>query len=81
MLYFMGCMFFSNFSCQPYVINIQLRNTNNICTDLYILLKPQSELGYLGTNGSDWLSANHRQPKSHCCLNVFSKVFAVLLLL
>ena len=23
MLYFMGCMFFSNFSCQPYVINIQ----------------------------------------------------------
>ena len=48
MLYFMGCMFFSNFSCQPYVINIQIRNTDNICTDLYILLKPQSELGYLG---------------------------------
>ena len=48
MVYFMGCMFFSNFSCQPYVINIQLRNTDNICTDLYILLKPQSELGYLG---------------------------------
>ena len=46
----MGCMFFSNFSCQPYVINIQLRNTDNICTDLYILLKPQSELGYLGSN-------------------------------
>ena len=46
----MGCMFFSNFSCQPYVINIQLRNTDNICTDLYILLKPQSELGYLGYN-------------------------------
>ena len=44
----MGCMFFSNFSCQPYVINIQLRNTDNICTDLYMLLKPQSELGYLG---------------------------------
>ena len=44
----MGCMFFSNFSCQPYVINIQIRNTDNICTDLYILLKPQSELGYLG---------------------------------
>ena len=50
MLYFMGCMFFSNFSCQPYVINIQLRNTDNICTDLYILLKPQSQLGYLGFN-------------------------------
>ena len=48
MVYFMGCMFFSNFSRQPYVINIQLRNTNNICTDLYILLKPQSKLGYLG---------------------------------
>ena len=45
----MGCMFFSNFSCQPYVINIQLRNTDNIYTDLYILLKPQSELGYLGS--------------------------------
>ena len=26
---------------------IQLRNTDNIRTDLYILLKPQSELGYL----------------------------------
>ena len=49
MLYFMGCMFFSNFSCQPCVINIQLRNTDNICTDLYILLKPQSQLGYLGS--------------------------------
>ena len=48
MAYFMGCMFFSNFSCQPYVINIQLCNTDNICTDLYILLKPQSKLGYLG---------------------------------
>ena len=46
----MGCMFFSNFSCQPYVINIQLCNTDNICTDLYILLKPQSKLGYLGAN-------------------------------
>ena len=23
-------------------------NTDNVCTDLYILLKPQSELGYLG---------------------------------
>ena len=32
------------------VINIQLRNTDNICTDLYILLKPQSELGYLGSH-------------------------------
>ena len=42
----MGCMFFSSFSCQPYVINIQLRNTDNICTDFYIL---QSELGYLGS--------------------------------
>ena len=51
MLYFMGCMFFSNFSCQPYVINIQVRNTDNISTDLYILLKPQSQLGYLGFNG------------------------------
>ena len=48
----MGCMFFSNFSCQPYVINIQLCNTDNICTDLYILLKPQSELGYLGLHTS-----------------------------
>ena len=46
----MGCMFFSNFSCQPYVINIQLRNTDNICTDLYILVKPQSQLGYLGVD-------------------------------
>ena len=27
---------------------LQLRNTDNIRTDLYILLKPQSELGYLG---------------------------------
>ena len=34
-----------------YVINIQyVRNTDNIRTDLYILLKPQSELGYLGSN-------------------------------
>ena len=33
-----------------HVINIQLRNTDNIRTDLYILLKPQSELGYLGSN-------------------------------
>ena len=49
MLYFIECMFFSNSSCQPYVINTQLRNTDNICTDLYILLKPQSELGYLGS--------------------------------
>ena len=32
----------------PIVIIIQLRNTDNIPTDLYILLKPQSELGYLG---------------------------------
>ena len=48
----MGCMFFSNFSCQPYVINIQLRNTDNIRTDLHILLKPQSELGYLGSDRS-----------------------------
>ena len=31
-----------------YVINIQIRNTGNVCTDLFILLKPQSELGYLG---------------------------------
>ena len=45
----MGYMFFSNFSCQPYVINIQLRKTDNICTDLHILLKPQSKLGYLGS--------------------------------
>ena len=48
MRYFMGCMFFSNFSCQPYVIIIQLRKAHNVCTDLYILLKPQSELGYVG---------------------------------
>ena len=27
------------------------RNTDNIRTDLYILLKPQSELGYLGCYG------------------------------
>ena len=47
----MGCMFSSNFSCQPYVINIQVHNTDNISTDLYILLKPQSQLGYLGFNG------------------------------
>ena len=32
----MGCMFSSNFSFQLYVINIQLHNTDNICTDLYI---------------------------------------------
>ena len=25
-----------------------VRNTDNICTDLYILLRPQSELGCLG---------------------------------
>ena len=31
----MGCMFST-----IYVIHIQLRNPYNICTDLYILLKP-----------------------------------------
>ena len=33
-----------------YVINIQFCNTDNICTDLYISLKPQSELGCLRRN-------------------------------
>ena len=61
----MGCMFFSNFSCQPYVINIQLCNTDNICTDLYILLKPQSELGYLGSTSCNLnISALNRQLKN-----------------
>ena len=46
----MGCMFLRKFSWQPYVINVQLRNRKNICADLYILLKPQSELGYPGAN-------------------------------
>ena len=59
----MGCMFFSNFSCQPYVINIQLCNTDNICTDLYILLKPQSELGYLGSKSRYYKEGNVQSKK------------------
>ena len=27
-----------------------MRSADNMCTDLYILLKPQSELDYLGLN-------------------------------
>ena len=41
------------------LINIQLRNTDNIRTDLYILLKPQSELGYLGLGTATGIEPSH----------------------
>ena len=57
MLYFMGCMLFSNFSCQPYVINIQIiqiRNTNTNHWALQYLEKVLAAIFEAKKHGTNW---------------------------
>ena len=51
-----------------------IRNTDNICTDLYILMKPQSKLGYLGCGLSNYFKSKNRS----CCNLMFTDLLKVV---